>query len=60
MPHSKNYSQARMIRNMILMLQSVEVAGRGLSGIGFQYFSDANFSEIQVAKNMTLILQGAE
>ncbi len=37
MPHSINYSKARMVKNMILMLQSVEVAGQGLSGIGFQY-----------------------
>jgi hypothetical protein len=48
-----------MVRNMILMLKSVEV-GRGLSGIGFQYFLDANCSEIQIAKDMTLILQSAE
>jgi GH35 family endo-1,4-beta-xylanase len=59
MPHSINYSKARMVRNMILMLKSVEV-GRGLSGIGFQYFLDANCSEIQIAKDMTLILQSAE
>jgi hypothetical protein len=59
MPHSINYSKARMVRSMILMLKSVEV-GQRLSGIGFQYFLDANCSEMQVAKDMTLILQSAE
>jgi hypothetical protein len=37
MPHSVNSSKARMVRDTILMLQSVEVAGQELSGVGFQY-----------------------
>jgi hypothetical protein len=33
MPHSVNSCNARMFRDTILMLQSVEVAGRELSGV---------------------------
>jgi hypothetical protein len=59
MPHSVNSSEARMVRNVILMLQSEEEAGQGLSRIGFQY-SSPNCSKMRIIRDTMLMLQRVE
>jgi hypothetical protein len=58
MLHSVNSNRTRMVRNMILMQQSMEVVGRGSSAIGFRY-STVQTSSRRGSLGVRLMLQSA-